>query len=95
MALVIRLGIGLEQRQLVGIAMQRQQAVADQIDGGLMAGAEQQDDVGGQFFIGKLAAVFLGLHQLRGQVVAGILPPQLEQLLEIHLAPSRCWHCPA
>ena len=50
-----------------------------------MAGAEQQDDVGGQFLIGELAAVFLGLHQLRGQIVAGILPPQLEQLLKIHL----------
>ena len=77
-------GIGLEQRQLVGIAMQRQQAVADQIDRRLVAGAEQQDDVGGQFLVGELAAVFLGLHQLRGQIVAGILPPQLEQLLEIH-----------
>ena len=80
----MRLGIGLEQRQLVGIAMQRQQAVADQVDGGLVAGAEQQDDVGGQLLVGELAAVFLGLHQLRGQVVAGALPPQLEQLLEIH-----------
>ena len=77
--------IGLEQRELVGIAMQRQQAVADQVDGGFVAGAEQQDDVGGQFLVGELAAVFLGLHQLRGQIVAGVLRPQLEQLLEIHL----------
>ena len=85
MALVIRAGIGLEQRELVGIAVQRQQTVADQVDGGLVAGAEQQDDVGGQLLVGELAAVFLGLHQLRRQIVAGILPPQLEQLLEIHL----------
>ena len=65
--------------------MQRQQAVADQVDRGLMPGAEQQDDIGGQFLVGKLAAVFLGLHQLRRQVVARIFPTQLEQLLEIHL----------
>ena len=64
--------------------MQCQQAVADQIDRRLMAGAEQQDDVGGQFLVGELAALLLGLHQLRDQVVAGIFPPQLEQLLEIH-----------
>ncbi len=65
MALVIRHGLGLEQRQLVRIAIQRQQAVADQIDCCLVAGAEQQDDVGGQLLVGELAAVFLGLHQLR------------------------------
>ena len=32
----------------------------------------------------SLLAVLLGLHQLRDQVVAGALPPQLEHLLEIH-----------
>ncbi len=32
----------------------------------------------------SLLAVFLGLHQLRGQVVARVLAAQLEQLLEIH-----------
>ena len=95
MALVMSVGIGLEQRELIGIAVQRQQPVADQVDGGLVAGAEQQNDIGGQFLIGELAAVFLGLHQLRGQVVAGVLPPQLEQLLEIHLGHQRCWHWPA
>ena len=49
-----------------------------------MPGAEQEDDVGDQFLVGKLAAVFLGLHQLRRQIVTRTLPPQLEQLLEIH-----------
>ena len=37
------LGPGLEQRELVGIAMQRQQTVADQVDGGLVARAEQAE----------------------------------------------------
>ena len=32
----------------------------------------------------SLLAVLLGLHQLRDQIVAGGLPPQLEHLLEIH-----------
>ncbi len=62
-----------------------EQAVSDQIDGGLVAGAEQQDDVGGQFLVGELVAVFLGLHQLGGEIVAGIAAAQLEQLLEVHL----------
>jgi hypothetical protein len=79
---------GLEQCELVGIAVQRQQAIADQIDGGLVAGAEQQEDVRGQFRVGQLAAALLGLHQLRGQIVAGFPPPQLKQLLAI----PRCHH---
>ena len=65
--------------------MQGQQPVSDQVDGGLVAGSEQQNDIGGQLLVGELAAVFFGLHQLCGQVLAGILPPQLEQLLKIHL----------
>lgn len=48
-----------------------------------MACAEQRD-VGGELFVGELVAVFLGLHQLRGQVVARLFSPELEQLLEIH-----------
>ena len=50
-----------------------------------MAGAEQQDDVGGQFLVGELVAVFLGLHELGGEIIAGLWRRQLEQLLEIHL----------
>src|SRR5260370_37575914 len=77
-------GIGLEQRELIGIAVQRQQAVADQIDGGLVPGAEQQNDIGGQLLIRELAAIFLRVHQLRGQVVTRVAPAPFEQLLEIH-----------
>jgi len=46
---------------------------------------EQEDDIGRQFLVGQLAAIFLGLHQLRCQIVSRIAPTQLEQLLEIHL----------
>jgi len=48
MALVMS-SVGPEQRELIGIAVQRQQAVADQVDRGLVARAEQEDDIGGQF----------------------------------------------
>ena len=48
-----------------------------------MAGAEQQDDIGGQFLVRELAAGFLGLHQVRREVVAGLAPAQLEQPLEV------------
>ncbi len=65
--------------------MQGEKSVSDQVDGGLVPGAEQQDDVGGQFLVGELVAVFLGMHQLAGQIVAGATPPQFEQLAEIHL----------
>jgi hypothetical protein len=65
--------------------VEREQPVADQIDRGLVAGAEQQDDVGGQFLVGELVAVFLGLHQLGDEIIGGVAAAQLEQLLEIHL----------
>ena len=69
----------MQAAQLIGVAMQRQQAVADQVYGGLVAGTEQQDDVGRQLLIGELAALFLGLNQLRRQVVTGLAAAQLEQ----------------
>src|SRR6185312_7674019 len=72
-----------QQPQLVGIAIERQQAVADEIDGGFMAGAEQQIDVGDQFVLGEFLAFLLGLHQLRGQVVARLCAAQREQMAEI------------
>ena len=90
-----QLGPGLEQRELVGIAMQRQQAVADQVDRGFMARAEQQDDIGGQFLVGELAAVLLGLHQLRDQVVAGVSFAAARTSAGNTSPPSRCRRCPA
>ena len=48
-----------------------------------MAGAEQEDDVGGEFFVRELVASFLCLHQVRCEVVAGLAPAQLKQMLEV------------
>src|SRR6516225_12170776 len=63
--------------------MQRQKPVADQIDRRLVAGAEQEDDIGGEFLIRELVARFLRLHQVRREVVARLAPAQLEQALEV------------
>ena len=63
--------------------MQRQEAIADQIDGRLVAGAEQQDDIGGELLVRELVAVLLGLHQLGREVVAGLAPAQLKQPMEV------------
>jgi hypothetical protein len=48
-----------------------------------VAGAEQENNVGGQLLVGELAAFLLGLHQLAGQVLARLTPAQLEQRAEI------------
>jgi len=43
--------IALEQLELAGIAMKRQEGIPDQIDCGLVAGAKQEDEVRSQFFV--------------------------------------------
>ena len=83
MALVMSEGSLCNSRELVGVAGERQEAVADQVDRGLVAGAEQENNVGGQLLVGELAPLLLGLHQLAGQVLAGLAPAQLEQRAEI------------
>ena len=55
----------------------------NEIDCGLVASAEQEDDIGGEFLIRKLVAGFLCLHQVRREVVAGLAPAQLKQMLEV------------
>ena len=48
-----------------------------------MAGAEQQNDVGGELLVGELVACLLGLHELRGEIGAGLAAAQLEEIVEI------------
>ena len=72
-----------QQLELVGIAVQRQKPIADQVHRRFVTGAEQQDDIGGQLLVRELAAVLLGLHQLRREILAGLAPAQLEQPMEI------------
>ena len=45
--------------------------------------AEQQDNIGRQFFIRESAAVLLGLNQVRGEVIARLTPAPFEQPAEI------------
>src|SRR4029077_14974172 len=63
--------------------MKRQKPVADQVHRRLMTGAEQQDDIGGQFLSCEFIAVFLSLNEMRGEVVARLASAQLKQLAEI------------
>ena len=63
--------------------MKREKPIADQVYRRLVTGAEQQDDIGRQLLVRELVAVFLGLNQMRGEIVAGLAPAQLEQPLEI------------
>ena len=63
--------------------MQRKKSIADQIDCGLVTGAEQQHHVGGQFFVAELVAGLLGLHQVRGQIVGRRFAAHVTQRLEI------------
>ena len=71
--------------------MQRQQAVADQVGRGLVAGAEQQADIGLQLLGRQLVARLLGLHQFGREIVLRLAAAQLAELVEIdagHLACS-------
>jgi hypothetical protein len=68
---------------LVGIAVEREKPIANQIYGRLVTGAEQQDDIGRQFLVRELVAVFLRLNEMRGEIIAGLAPAELKQSLEI------------
>ena len=63
--------------------MEREKPIADQIYGRLVTRAEQQDDIGRQFLVRELVAIFLRLNEMRGEIIAGLAPAQLEQPLEI------------
>jgi len=73
----------LQPLPLVGRAMQRQQPVADQVGRGLVAGAEQQADIGAQFLGRQPVARLLGPHQLGGEVVLRLAAAQVAELPEI------------
>ncbi|MGY4446274.1 hypothetical protein ACVWZR_000934 [Bradyrhizobium sp. i1.3.1] len=70
--------------------MQRDEAVADQIGGGLVPGIEQEDAVVQQLLLGQplavLLAVAFSLDQARQHVtlgIAGLLAPARDQGFEI------------
>ena len=58
--------------ELVGVAQQRQDAVADQVDGGLVAGDVQQHDERDQLGGGEPVAGLLDRQQRRQQIVAEV-----------------------
>ena len=73
-------GVGLPQRPLIGVLGQGQQAVADGVAGGLVAGHDEEDEEGGHLGRGERLAVDVGVDQGRGDVVGRVDPPGLGQL---------------
>ncbi len=66
------LGVVAQQRELVGMAEQRDLRVAEEVLGRLVAGLEQQDAVGDELGVGEPLAVGLGFEQRRQQIVARV-----------------------
>ena len=62
-----------QRGQLVGMLEQREQAAADEADGGLVAGGEQQHEHGQNLALGEPVVAFAGLRQRRDEVVARAL----------------------
>ena len=83
-------GIACQQFPLIGLAMQREQAVADEIGRRLVTRGEKQVDVGGELVL-RQAAVVLVAHgeQRADEIVAGLLGAPLEQTQEISARPNR------
>ena len=62
---------------------QREDAVADEIDGGLVPGHEQQRADAEQLVHGERVALFFGVHERGEQVVARVRPPTGDELAEV------------
>jgi hypothetical protein len=75
--------VGAQRRELLGMAQQRQNPVADQVDRGLVAGDQQQDAGGQQLLLGELVAVLLDADQMGQQVRTGRGAPPGDQLPEV------------
>ena len=58
-----QLGFVAQQRELLGVAEQRDLRVAEEVLGRLVAGLQQQDAVGDELGVGQLLAVGLGFEQ--------------------------------
>ena len=67
-------GLLLQALQLVGVAQQRVQAVADQVGGGLVAGVEQEDAVVQQLVLAELTLV-VAAQQPGQHVGVGVAGP--------------------
>ena len=77
------LGIALQALPLVAVLVEREQAAADRVAGGLVAGFDDELAVRQELHLGERLAVDLGGDELAHDVVARLAPVPLDQLGEI------------
>ena len=78
--------------ELIGVAQQRQRAVADQVHRRLVTGNQQQDARRQQLLLAQLVPFVFGGDQRADQVVLRVLPPLSDQAAEV--VPERFDHVP-
>jgi hypothetical protein len=78
-------GLAAQALQLAGMAQQREQAVPQQVAGGLVAGREEQDGGGQDLVVGEAVVALLRAHQPRQQIVLGLDAPSRQQLAHVGL----------
>ena len=76
-------GLVAEAPQLIGMAEQRQKAVADQVARRLVASHQDQQHGGQQLLAGQPVAFLLGRQQDAHEIVPGLAPARLHDGLEI------------
>jgi len=76
-------GVVTQRLQLVWVAQQRQQAIANEVRRGLVAGNQEESQHDEQFALGELVAGFFGSHERADQVVARFLPPRVDDVQEV------------
>ena len=79
----MRSGRRAQQLELIGVAQQREQAVADEVHRRLVAGDEQQDDRRQQLVGAEAVARLLGRDQRADEVGPGRPPALLEERHEV------------
>ena len=77
--------VGAQQLELVGVAHQLEDAGADQVHGGLVAGDEQQRHLVAQLHRRQAVAVLLGGDQRRQQVVGRVRPLPRDDLVDVRV----------
>ena len=72
-------GIGTQHLHLVRVAQQADQAIADEVGGGLEPGREQQHDRGDQLVLGQSVSAITDPDQPADQIVGMPIPPLGDQ----------------
>ena len=82
-----QLQVALQKAELIGVIQKAEQAVANEVGGGLMPSKNQGDTVGDQVVIRKIGFLGLELQKVAHQALSRFGPETLQDLAEIR--PSR------